>query len=408
MPTRPTNSNTRNLVLVAALGYFVDIYDLVLFSIVRVKSLVSIGVPADELLSKGILLINSQMLGMLVGGILWGILGDKKGRVSVLFASIFLYSLANILNAFVDSVTQYTIIRFIAGVGLAGELGVGITLVTESMKKENRGYGTMIVAAVGLMGAVAAALVAERASWQMAYIIGGVLGLGLLGLRIGVFDSGLFQNIKEQAIKRGNFLALFTKTSTFKKYLACIVLGLPVWFAIGIPVTFSPEFGKSLGLAEPLSAGTAILYAYIGLALGDVATGLLSQVLKSRKKVLLLFLALSVIACAVMFYSNISAAAQWYWGCLALGFSAGYWALFVTVAAEHFGTNIRATVSTTVPNFVRGAVVPITLGFSALKQAMGMLNAAATIAFLCILLASWAAIYLPETFGKDLDYVEHE
>lgn len=277
-------ANTRNILIVAALGYFVDIYDLVLFSIVRVPSLKSMGLSSNELLSQGITLINAQMIGMLLGGILWGLMGDKKGRVSVLFGSILLYSLANIANAFVQNVDQYILIRFIAGIGLAGELGAGITLVSETMSKEKRGYGTMLVAGIGLLGAVFAALIAEVSTWQNAYLIGGFLGLALLVLRMGVYDSSMFKQMEGKNISRGSFATIFLKQSNRSKYIYCILLGLPVWFSIAIPVTFSPEFGAALGINETLSAGKAIMYAYIGLAFGDIASGVLSQYLRSRKK----------------------------------------------------------------------------------------------------------------------------
>ncbi len=396
----------RNLVIIAALGYFVDIYDLVLFSIVRVKSLMSLNVNESELLEKGILLINSQMIGMLVGGILWGILGDKRGRVSVLFGSIFLYSAANIANAFVTSVDAYVVIRFIAGVGLAGELGAGITLVSETMSKENRGWGTMIVATVGLLGAVVAALVGDYWSWQTAYLIGGCLGLMLLILRIGVYESGMFESLKEHAVKKGDIKLLFKKRSTFLTYLYCILLGLPVWFVVGILVTFSPEFGKAFQTLEPLTAGKAILFSYLGLAIGDLLSGILSQVLKSRKIVLIAFIIMSLISVIYSLYSGIQTANEWYFACVLMGTSVGFWALFVTVASEQFGTNIRATVTTTVPNFVRGAVVPISLGFNFLKDDFGIINSAFIVGIICIGLALFSAMRLKETFGKDLNYTE--
>lgn len=396
----------RNLVIIAALGYFVDIYDLVLFSIVRVKSLMSMNVAESDLLEKGILLINAQMIGMLVGGLLWGVLGDKKGRVSVLFGSIFLYSAANIANAFITNVDTYVVIRFIAGVGLAGELGAGITLVSETMSKENRGWGTMIVATVGLLGAVVAALVGDYWSWQTAYLIGGGLGLILLLLRIGVYESGMFESIKEHAVNKGDIKLLFKKRSTFLTYLYCILLGLPVWFVVGIPVTFSPEFGKAFQTLEPLTAGKAILFSYLGLAIGDLLSGVLSQVLKSRKKVLIAFILMSLVSIVYSLYSGIQTANEWYFACVLMGTSVGFWALFVTVASEQFGTNIRATVTTTVPNFVRGAVVPITLGFTFLKDDFGIINSAFIVGIICIGLALFSAIRLKETFGKDLNYTE--
>ncbi len=402
-------SNKRNvtlIIIVAALGYFVDIYDLILFSVVRIKSLQDLGVPDADMLSVGATIINSQMFGMLLGGILWGILGDKKGRLSVLFGSIIVYSLANIANGFVSSVTAYTIIRFIAGVGLAGELGAGITLVTESMGKENRGYGTMIVAGVGLFGAVAAALIGGHYTWQTSYFIGGGMGLLLLFLRVGLVESGLFKEVKETTIQRGNMWMLFNNAGRFKKYLCCILIGLPLWFVVGVLITFSPEFGKALNATGILNAGKGIMYCYIGIAVGDVVAGFLCQMLKSRKKVMLIFLLLTAVAIVVYLNAKGLSPETFIWLSLFLGFASGYWATFVTIASEQFGTNLRATVTTTVPNFVRGSVVAVTLSFQFLKGQYGILQGAMIVGFVCLFIALFALSQLKETFHKDLDYVE--
>lgn len=402
-------TNKRNvtlIIIVAALGYFVDIYDLILFSIVRVKSLKELGVADGDLLDVGATVINSQMFGMLVGGILWGILGDKRGRLSVLFGSIILYSLANIANGFVTSVTWYTIIRFIAGVGLAGELGAGITLVTENMSKENRGYGTMIVAGVGLLGAVAAALIGDYYTWQTSYFIGGGMGLLLLLLRVGLAESGMFKEVKESAFIRGNMLMLFNNKVRFKKYLCCILIGLPLWFVVGVLITFSPEFGKALGATGIINAGEGIMYCYIGIAVGDVVAGFLAQILKSRKKVMLIFLLLTGVAIVVYLYSFGLTPKAFIWLSLFLGFASGYWATFVTIASEQFGTNLRATVTTTVPNFVRGSLVIILIAFQFFKDEFGILQGAMIVGFICLAISLVALSQLKETFSKDLDYVE--
>lgn len=402
-------SNKRNItliVIVAALGYFVDIYDLILFSVVRVKSLKDLGVADDDMLRIGASIINSQMFGMLIGGILWGILGDKKGRLSVLFGSIILYSLANIANGFVSSVTAYTIIRFIAGVGLAGELGAGITLVTESMGKENRGYGTMIVAGVGLFGAVAAALIGGHYTWQTSYFIGGGMGLVLLFLRVGLVESGLFKETKEKSVQRGNMWMLFNNAGRFKKYLCCILIGLPLWFVVGVLITFSPEFGKALGATGILNAGKGVMYCYIGIATGDVVAGFLCQMLKSRRKVMMIFLLLTAIAIVVFLNAKGLSPETFIWLSLFLGFASGYWATFVTIASEQFGTNLRSTVTTTVPNFIRGSVIAVTLSFQFLKGEVGILQSAMIVGFTCVIISLVALSQLKETFNKDLDYVE--
>lgn len=398
--------NVTLIIIVAALGYFVDIYDLILFSIVRVKSLKELGVAEGDLLDIGATILNSQMIGMLVGGLLWGILGDKKGRLSVLFGSIILYSLANIANGFVTDVTSYTIIRFIAGIGLAGELGAGITLVTENMSKDKRGYGTMIVAGVGLLGAVAAALIADHYTWQTSYFIGGGMGLLLLFLRVGLVESGMFKEIKKTTHQRGNIFMLFNNGKRFKKYLACILIGLPLWFVVGVLITFSPEFGKALGATGVINAGEGVMYCYIGIAVGDIVAGILAQFLKSRKKVMLLFLLLTAVAILFFLSSQGLTPQKFVWLSLFLGFASGYWATFVTIASEQFGTNLRATVTTTVPNFIRGSLVLITLSFQFFKAQVGILQSALIVGFVCIIISLLALSQLKETFNKDLDYVE--
>jgi MFS transporter, putative metabolite:H+ symporter len=394
-------------VLVAALGYFVDIYDLVLFSIVRVTSLQELGLAGDQLLESGVLLLNMQMGGMLLGGIFWGVLGDKRGRLSVLFGSILLYSLANIANGFATSVTAYAVLRFVAGVGLAGELGAGITLVSEIMHKRSRGYGTTLVATIGICGAVAAALVGDAFHWRTAYFVGGGLGLALLLLRVGVYESGMFSELaKQQDVSRGNFFSLFSPAARAKKYLSVILIGVPIWYAVGILITFSPEIGKAMGMDPAPNAGRAIMFTYIGLAAGDLASGALSQWVQSRRRVVLAFVLLTALCVAAYFLVGKASLLAFYTTCAALGFATGYWAVFVTVATEQFGTNIRATATTTAPNFVRGAVVPLTLAFKALKPVLGVSGSALALGAVTIGVALLALRGLDETFGKDLDYLE--
>lgn len=402
------NTNPLNvIVIVAALGYFVDIYDLILFGIVRNPSLVDMKFKGDEITSQGLMLLNCQMFGMLIGGILWGILGDVKGRLSVLFGSIFMYSIANILNGFVKDIDTYAFLRFIAGVGLAGELGAGVTLVTETMHKEHRGWGTMIIATFGALGAVLAALIGDQFHWRTAYFVGGGLGILLLILRFGTYESGMFESIKTTGIKKGAFHRLFTEKERFTKYMACIAVGLPVWFTVGLLIILSPEFSKALNISGTgMQAGKAIMWCYIGLSAGDLLSGYISQKLRSRKKAVLLFLILTLIFNSLYLIASGASAAYMYFVCFALGFSTGYWALFVTISSEQFGTNIRATVTTTVPNFVRGAVVPITALFTFLKPGMGMIGSAMAVGSVCLTLAIISILYLKETFGKDLDYTE--
>ena len=403
------------IVVVASLGYFVDIYDLILFSIVRVNSLHDLGIlDKAAVKTQGEYLISMQMGGMLLGGILWGVLGDKKGRLSVLFGSILLYSVANLANAYVHTLEQYAWLRLIAGIGLAGELGAGITLVSESLPKERRGLGTMIVATVGVSGAMLGYWVGTTYGWRNAYLVGGGLGLALLALRVSVFESGMFQKTKESGTSRGNFLALFTNKALLGRYLRCLLIGVPLWFAVGILITFSPEFADALGVrpavaGQPaVSAGLAVFWCYFGLVFGDFISGGLSQILKSRNRALLIFLAFNATMVGVyLFALGGASATTFYVVCFVLGISVGFWALFVTVAAEQFGTNLRATVATTAPNFARGAVVGLVPAFRWAEAHLGgRVSGAAALGFFTLAVAVWAVSTLPESFGKDLDYSE--
>jgi MFS transporter, putative metabolite:H+ symporter len=399
-------------VIVAALGYFVDIYDLLLFGIVRTDSLKDIGLVGDAIRNQGEYLISMQMFGMLFGGILWGILGDKKGRISVLFGSILIYSVANIANGFVTTVDGYAFWRLIAGIGLAGELGAGITLVSESLPKDKRGYGTMIVASVGVSGAVVAYLVYEIfQDWRLCYFAGGALGILLLFLRIKVTESGIFKKVSDSNEKKGDFLSLFSNRKRFFKYLNCILIGMPLWFIVGVLITFSPEFAKVLNIqhAETIEAGKAIAFCYGGLVLGDIASGLLSQWLKSRIKVMYWFVFFSFIMTVIYLNSTQLSTTAFYFICFLMGASVGYWVLFVTISAEQFGTNIRATVTTTAPNFVRGSLPLIIFVYSYFRDSFfdgNILYAALVVSLILSALAVLALSQLKETFSVDLDYVE--
>lgn len=410
LPTRELNKAKgifQISVIVASLGYFVDLYDLVLFGVVKEPSLRALGFSsAAEIFEKGKMLLQMQMFGMLVGGIIWGILGDVKGRLSVLFGTIFLYSAANIANGFVHDITTYAVLRFIAGVGLAGELGAGITLIAETLPKEKRGYGTMIVVAFGALGAVLAGMVGSAFEWRTAYYVGGGLGILLLFMRIGTYESGMFESIKHENIKKGAFLHLFSSWERFIKYLACIMVGLPVWYTIGILIFFTPEFAGIMHVSGPVVTGQAILWSYIGLSVGDTLAGIISQALKSRKKTIIIYLFTSMLSFSWYWFARDITPFYFYFLCFVLGAATGYWAIFVTIAAEQFGTNLRATVTTTVPNFVRGAVVPVTAVFAALKASSGTLTSAIIVGIATLALALVSIISLKESFHKDLNYIE--
>jgi putative MFS transporter len=393
-------------IAVAALGYFVDIFDLLLFGIVRVQSLKDLGISGDALLSEGVYLLNMQMIGLLIGGLFWGILGDKIGRIQVLFGSILLYSTATFLNGFVQDVQSYAILRFISGIGLAGELGAGITLVSELVSKERRGLATALIATVGVSGAVVAGVTSKYLDWRSAYMLGGFLGFLLLFLRMGVNESGIFRQLAESThIKRGS-LKLLLKPERMLKFLACVLMAVPIWYMVGIIVTFSPEISVSLKISGTIDVATAIAINYIGFTFGDMLSGVVSQLLKSRKKCLLIFMLASLVfsvgALSLEGYSTNT----FYLFCGLMGLAGGYWAMFVTTAAEQFGTNIRATVTTTTPNLVRGAVVPMTFLFSYLKPDYGVVAAAQITGLIVFILGLLALSLLEETFGKDLDFVE--
>ncbi|MFA6259842.1 MAG: MFS transporter [Bacteroidia bacterium] len=413
-----TENKSTLLVIIAALGYFVDIYDLVLFNVVKKESLEFIGLTGEALKKYDISLFNWQMTGMLMGGLLWGILGDKAGRIQVLFGSIILYSLANLANAFVTNTDTYAICRILAGIGLAGELGAGITLVVESMEKSKRGWGTMIIVTFGALGGVAARLVGgngaelaaffhlDIAAWQMAYIVGGVMGIMLLVLRVGAFESGMFHTMINSKVSRGNFFMLFSTRKRTLTYLASVVIGLPIWFVIGVLINQSHTLAAYIGVEGEVHVADSVMWSYIGLSVGDLISGALSQWLKSRRKVI--FIYLMILALTVLFYVfNHHVSLDWFhFMCMMLGASTGFWALFVTVASEQFGTNLRSTVTNTAPNFVRGATVPITKSFEGLIPLLGVGMAAISVGGVCILLSFLATWYIKESFSKDLDYFE--
>lgn len=407
--------NVMLLVLVAALGYFVDIYDLLVFTIVRIKSLNSIGITNPEQVRiKGEYILNMQMGGLLVGGIIWGIIGDKFGRIKVLFGSILLYSVANFANGFVTNVDTYAWVRLIAGIGLAGELGAGITLVSETLSKENRGYGTMIVAVIGLFGAVLANMIAKNFDWHTAYFVGGGLGVLLLLLRLGTFESGMYRNVEHEKVSKGNLWILLGNRKRLWKYLCCILIGMPLWYVVGILVGQSLEFGKELGALKPLMPGDGIQFTYIGISVGDLFAGVFAQMTKSRRLTMLIFQFVSVVAVVLYLNAHGITELKFVWLCFFMGVSVGYWATFVTIASEQFGTNIRSTVTTTVPNFVRGALIPITWLFEVFvkyftthgNKNLSKINAAYVMMGLLTVIALFALSQLKETFGKDLDYAE--
>jgi MFS family permease len=410
MVSIPTEKSSRFLILVASLGYFVDIYDLLIFSIVREPSLKAIGVADNEIVGVSSMIINWQMIGLLLGGILWGIMGDKRGRLSVLFGSILLYSVTNFINGFVQTVDQYALLRFITGIGLAGELGAGITLVSEMMPKNRRGIMTSFIAGVGVFGAVLAYFIFKfTGDWRLCYKIGGVLGLGLLLLRVSVAESIMYKRAAGEQVQKGNIFQLFVRRALLKKYMLAILVGIPSWFIVGILITLSNRFAVELFGSTTLVAGACVMYGYIGNAFGDITVGIISQYYESRKKALYFMYACCILTIALYFSPFNSSDTTMYIICFFLGYASGFWAIIVTMGAEHFGTNLRATAATTIPNMVRGSLPLMNLLFNNyfIKTLhWSMVKSGIITASIVVFIALIALAFTEETFHKDLDYIE--
>ncbi|MCU0339502.1 MAG: MFS transporter [Spirosomaceae bacterium] len=393
-------------VIVSALGFFVDVYDMLIFSIVRIPSLQSLGLSEAEVSKIGTYILNWQQAGLVIGGVLWGVLGDKKGRLSVLFGSIITYSLANIACGFVEDPQTYALLRFVAGIGLSGEIGAAMTLVSEIVPPKIRSLGPTLVAGVGYLGAGAAYLTQEWFEWRTAYFVGGGMGLALLLLRISVLESGLFLKMKQQHVAKGNYFFFFSSWRRFTKYARCVAIGIPTWFIVGILATFGNEFGKALGIAEPISPGKCVMFIYFGLTAGDFISGPLSQWLQSRRKAIIYLMIFSAVFAAAYLYAGANSAATLYVICFFAGLCTGYIGLYLMMVAELYGTNLRATATTSVPSIVRGMVIPMTLTFQAFKPSFGTLGAAAALGVICYGVAFWSLAHTEETFGKELEFTE--
>ncbi len=393
-------------VMVAALGYFVDIYDLLLFAFIRISSLTSLGYTQDQSVNIGLSVISYQMTGLLLGGILWGVIGDKRGRMSVLFGSIIMYSIANIANGFAQDVFQYKLCRFVAGIGLAGELGAGITLVCELIDKEKRGYATSFIAGVGLTGAILAYFISKAFDWRMCYFIGGGLGIVLLLMRVGVYESGMFSMEKKEKIPHGNFFMFFNNYDRFRRYMLGIMIGLPIWYIMGILVQISDKFGKQFGIKEKIMPGKVMVYMYIAISIADFLSGIVSQALKSRKKALYIYYVIMIAGVILYFTQYNGSVTGMYVICMIMGVGTGFWALFVTIAAEQFGTNMRATATTTTPNMVRGSLVVVALLFEYLETHFSFIASGAITGVIVLLLGCFALYKADETYGKDLNFLE--
>jgi len=398
-------------VIVGSLGFFVDIYDLLLFSIVRKSSFKDLGVAVADMKNIGENIISWQMLGLTIGGIAWGIIGDKKGRKNVLFGSICLYSLATIANGFVTNIDQYTFLRFIAGLGLAGELGASITLTSELLPKEKRGIAAAIIATSGVMGTVTAYFVhyLSNENWRLCYFIGGAMGIALLFLRVKVLDSKMYDTAKNAQVKMGDFLMILTNRERLLRYLRAITVGLPVWYVIGLLISFSDEFAARFGIIN-FDQPKALMLQYVALVFGDMGAGFLSNIIKSRKKTLLIFYTILTFFFVLFFaLKGGGTALNMYLICMGLGFGSGISVLYITMSAEQFGTNLRATAAISIPNLVRG-FLPIILMLFQFLRGNSMLNNYVTAAWvtgvIVLVIGLISLFFTNETFGKELDFVE--
>ena len=398
--------HTGLIVIIAALGYFVDVFDLVLFNIVRTQSLQDLGLSGDRILAVGVQLLNAQMFGMLLGGILWGIIGDKIGRIQTLFGSILLYSVSNIANGFISSVEAYEVLRFITGIGLAGEIGGAITLVSEVLSKERRGIGTALVATAGAFGAVVASYSATLVSWRSMYIIGGVMGLILLALRMSAAESFVFESIKrDNQVSKGSLLLLLGNRERVTRLLALIAIGVPFMFAWAFVATFSPELAEA-SIGKRISSALPISYFAIGITIGDIVCGLFSQLLKSRKKALGIFLISQFLCVLGALHANGGSETLFTLWFFPMGVFSGLWAVLITTASEQYGTNLRSTVSSIVPNFVRGCTVLLSISFLSCKEAFGTISAVQIVSFGSFLLAIIGLKAIRESFGVPLTFIE--
>lgn len=402
----PSNRNIALAIVASALGFFVDLYDIIIVSVVRTKSLLAVGVPEAELMSKGIWLLNIQMIGMLIGGFLWGILGDKRGRLSVLFGSIVLYSLATFANGFVTSYWMYLVLRFLAGVGLAGELGAGITLVSEQMPQKWRGIGPSIIGSFGMLGAIMGAYIGGKYSWESTYIIGGAIGFALLILRLGVLESGMYEQIKKSTVARGDLSIIFKNKVKLKKYVSIFLLGFPAWYINGVIMTFTPEIAKAMKMTEIPAVSVVFTMYFLGFTFGDISCGFVSQFFKSRKKAITIYLASFGLFLALFFMFAHLSVTLYYSFFFGLGVAAGYTIVLLTLAAEQFGTNIRSTVTTSSLNLIRASLIPQTLAFTFLTPFIGITQSALIIGVFSLGISFWALTNLEETFNKSLDFVE--
>lgn len=420
METKETKHKEQSialLILVASLGYFVDAYDLIIASVVRSSAIVELGlaqVGTPEHTKYAQLFEYVQSAGILLGGIIFGVYSDKKGRKKALYYSIAIYSIANILNGLLSASvpfvgTVYCILRFICGFALAAELSIGIVMISETMKAKHRGYGTMIVVSFGILGAVLAAVLFEFIGihWQTLYLIGGIAGVLLLIFRFSVKETNPFLDLENQESERGSWVMIFKNRRLLKILFNAILLGFPIYFFISIPIKFATDYGKELGLT--IKGTIPIIVFYIAMSVSDIIANYLCQLFENRKKVLYFYLGLCTISVFLLhFYPPTTPEQYFYLFSPLMGFASGYWALLITFTNEQIGTNIRSTYTTAVPNVVRSLFIPIQLLLTVLQPTFGTSTSVFYIGVLAVILALLGLYSLKETWGKNLKFIDEK
>lgn len=391
-------------VLVVALGYYVDAYDLLVMSAVRKPSLLSLGVPESETLNIGLSLLNYQLVGLMIGGVMWGVIADKYGRKKALFGSILIYSFANIANGYINSVNMYYWLRIIAGFGLAGELGVGISLITENVAKERRTISTAIVSFFGMLGASTGGWFGSIFEWQNCFLIGGFAGLLLLLLRLKVEESVMFNEIKDKNVSKGNIWMIIKNPKTLLTYFFCTLAGAASILFIGVFIQSTPELGKLFNLN--ITAGIALIWYYLGASVSEIIAGLLSKLLKERKAPIYIFYAISLLAITNFCVNVPNSPYFFYLNCLFLGFGLGWWSQLITLSAELFGINVRATAATSIPTFARAWNIPFSNIFKQNIPNLGIVNSAFGIGVIVVSLAIISITMVKETFENDANFIE--
>jgi MFS transporter, putative metabolite:H+ symporter len=381
-------------------GYFIDIFDLVLFSTLRISSFEELKITDPTYWT--VVFFNLQMTGILVGGIFWGKMADIKGRSWSFMGTILVFSIANIINGLTSSLTVYGICRFIAGFGLAGEMGSGIALICEKVPDEKRSLYLGFVSSLGCIGAVLSGWLGDIVYWRYLFIGSGFAGILLTLLRKNLLEPDLFRKTATLNIPRGQWKTLFQSPPDLIRFILLIFLGIPMWYIIGILWSFSTEMTSTIGL-NIFTSGQAILWGYVGVWMGDMLMPFVSQFLKSRIFTIQICLIMMLLGVIYLFQFQPHSLLSFQLTHIFLGFTIGYWAVYATLCGESFGTNIRALTSTSLPSLIRFSSIPMMIIYqygrdeNELNIALGM-----GLTVLCISMIT--TYFIKDTFQKDIDF----